>query len=269
MTEHKCIYCENTFKNKVVLKTHQTKTKYCLVLQGKTAERIFQCGVCAREFTTKVSFDRHKGTHTDSEFLCVRRNTELEYEVARLQEQLLAKDDLVSNLKDNVQRLERALERVASKPSTSTTNNLNINNFTPLTNALMSQQAPRLTGEHMLEEDGEGYARLVTDICKGNVMCSDYARSILKWKNENDTVTDPKGHKLWKLFCTGIRERNDEVFKEIQNKVQVKMSEDPDVGFAEAMRASDNRRDIRYGADGEESELQRIVIERLCRLERV
>jgi hypothetical protein len=248
--------------------THQKRAKYCLNIQGKDATTIFPCYICGKEFSCTKDCKRHIPTHSDLESEQFDEIRELKEEVTRLINESLTKDDVIRRLEKQVESLQRGMERVASKPST-TTNNLNINNFTPLTNALMLKQAPRLTGEHMLEEDGEGYARLVSDICKGNVLCSDYARSVLKWKNENDTVTDPKGNKLWKLFCTGIRERNDEVFKEIQSKVQVKMSEDPEAGFAEAMRASDNRRDIRYGADGEESELQRIVIERLCRLERV
>ena len=274
-----CEYCSNVFSNVSALGKHQRNTKYCLKLQGKSTTIIVPCHMCGREFNSKSNCVRHIATH--SEFECelfeenrdikdrmITETTKLKNDLVRLTNESLTKDDLIFKLEENVKRLERALERVASKP-TNTHNTLNINNFTPITNALMLENASRLTEKHMLEEDGEGYAKLAEGICKGNVLCSDYSRSILKWKNETDTVTDPKGDKLWKLFCTGIRERNDEVFNDLVPKVQLKMSENPEKGFEEATRMADYRRDIRGGADGETSDLQRTVIDRLCRLERV
>ena len=264
-----CEYCSTSFVNVYTLGSHQKKAKYCLKLQGKNVEVVFPCHICSKEFNTKGDYERHVARHSELECELFNEVRELKTDNIRITNESLTKDDVILMLKKQVESLQRGMERVASKPTTTNTNNtLNINNFTPLTKSLMLENAPRMTEEHMLQEDGEGYATLASDICKGNVLCSDYSRSILKWKNEYDTVTDPKGDKLWKLFCTGIRDRNDEVFTELMPKVQLKMSSDPEIGFAEATRMADYRRDIRGGADGETSDLQRIVIERLCRLER-
>ena len=274
-----CEFCSNTFSSKYIVKQHQLNAKYCLLLQGKNATVIFPCYICNLEFSTKQNCQRHISKHTTLEIeqfeyiqnikkTLEEENKELKLKIRELESKISTDNDIILKLEANIQRLERALERVALKP-TNTHNTVNINNFIPLTNNLMLQNASKLTEKHMLEQDGEGYAKLAEDICKGNITCSDYARSILKWKNEDDMVTDPKGNKLWKLFCSGIRERNDEVFNELMPKVQLKMSLDPEKGFEEATRMADYRRDIRDGADGETSDLQRIVIERLCRLERV
>ncbi len=269
-----CEYCSQNLSSKNNLLKHQKQAKYCLKLQGKNLTKIFPCYMCGKELANKTDCSRHISTHTEFECGLFEDNRKLQERTAKLilenqhvQNESLTKDDVIRRLEKQVESLQRGMERVASKPTT--TNTLNINNFTPLTNALMLENAQRLTEKHMLQEDGEGYANLAEDICKGNITCSDYARSILKWKNVDDTVTDPKGNKLWKLFCTGIKERNNEVFNELLPKVQLKMSSDPEIGFAEATRMADYRRDIRDGADGETSDLQRIVIERLCRLEKV
>ena len=60
----KCEHCNNTFSNKVNLRTHQTRAKYCLKIQGKLSDKIeklceFICDGCDKNFTRKHDFTRH------------------------------------------------------------------------------------------------------------------------------------------------------------------------------------------------------------------
>jgi hypothetical protein len=41
------------------------------------------------------------------------------------------------------------------------------------------------------------------NIFKDKIVCNDYSRSILKWKNEEDIVSDPKGEKHG--YCFALR----------------------------------------------------------------
>ena len=55
-----CQYCHNNFKNSYTLKTHQTKTKYCLKLQGLTnIVGEYCCEYCNKDFTLRSSLQDH------------------------------------------------------------------------------------------------------------------------------------------------------------------------------------------------------------------
>ena len=45
-----CEFCNKSFATKIVLKTHQSKAKYCLKLQNKKSEETFQCIYCSKSF---------------------------------------------------------------------------------------------------------------------------------------------------------------------------------------------------------------------------
>ena len=50
-----CQYCKTILKTNSALKQHQTKTKYCLVLQGKDNEKgTFICKGCNKDFHQKI-----------------------------------------------------------------------------------------------------------------------------------------------------------------------------------------------------------------------
>ena len=50
-----CQYCKTILKTNSALKQHQTKTKYCLKLQGKDNEKgTFICKGCNRDFYQKI-----------------------------------------------------------------------------------------------------------------------------------------------------------------------------------------------------------------------
>ena len=55
-----CQYCKTILKTNSALKQHQTKTKYCLKLQGKDGEKgTFICRGCDKDFHQKIVLKTH------------------------------------------------------------------------------------------------------------------------------------------------------------------------------------------------------------------
>jgi hypothetical protein len=55
-----CQYCKKILQNKYSLNSHQSKTKYCLKLQGKDNEKgNFICRGCNKDFNRKLHLDNH------------------------------------------------------------------------------------------------------------------------------------------------------------------------------------------------------------------
>jgi hypothetical protein len=59
------------------------------------------------------------------------------------------------------------------------------------------------------------------NIFKDKIEFTDYARCILKWKNETDIVSDPKREKICRLFCTTLSACNEELYREVARTVKV------------------------------------------------
>jgi hypothetical protein len=271
-----CEYCKNNFASASNLKLHQSKAKYCLKIQGKNISGSFSCKLCNKKFSRKHHLIDHIETHNEEETILYIENQTLLKTIRELQSRLLetitlldTRQDIIQDLKKQVESLQRSLERVASKPNvvTTTTNNtLNICNFQPITQQLITDEAIKLTIEDISDPDGIGYARFVEDICRDKLACTDYARSILKWKNEEDIVNDPKGEKLWKLLCKALCLRNEELFREITNIIQVEEVQDTEEFMTRLVHHADHLSAVQGGKRGESSELQRVVVEHLCRI---
>ena len=55
----KCEFCKNTFRNISSLNNHQKTAKYCLDIQGKESNNIFECEACNANFTLKSTLEKH------------------------------------------------------------------------------------------------------------------------------------------------------------------------------------------------------------------
>ena len=55
-----CQFCNKILQNKYSLVSHQTKTKYCLKLQGKEKKGSFLCEGCNKDFYQKIHLDNHE-----------------------------------------------------------------------------------------------------------------------------------------------------------------------------------------------------------------
>jgi len=182
-----CQYCRNTFKTAYTLKTHQTKAKYCLKLQGKeNSNSEFKCGFCHTSFTRKFVLKNHyevckaNNKHT--------RNAMTELEKAKI---------VIVTLKKRVEELENDkrelredyanLAAISAKRSTitnNTTNNLNLGVFDKSqadikrivdenydrTYLIQGQRGvARFTHKHVLNKDpSEPPIYVITDRSRGN-----------------------------------------------------------------------------------------------------
>lgn len=54
-----CIHCNKDFGTKYLLKQHQTKSKFCLKIQGKT-ETNFKCAYCDKFLSTAQNKKNHE-----------------------------------------------------------------------------------------------------------------------------------------------------------------------------------------------------------------
>jgi DNA-binding helix-hairpin-helix protein with protein kinase domain len=269
-----CPYCNNEFKTKGSLVIHQKTAKYCLKIQGSSKKKQckYECVICFKKFTQKVSLQRHATNHTKEEKYktknYIEQLKEKDDKIVKKDAQLAAQQDTIDELKQQVRDLNRNIENIAIKavtrPSTVTTTNnnnqtLNYNEFKNISPEFIKGFADQLTIEDVKSKDGVGYARFATEgPLKDNVACTDYSRRKLKLKMEDRLVDDPEGSRIWQMLCRGIKDRNDDIFKElIQENIFETEGE-------LAIQIADDKHSINRGIDGERSELMYNVIKHIA-----
>jgi uncharacterized protein (UPF0335 family) len=94
-----CQYCKTILKTNSALKQHQTKTKYCLKLQGKDNEKgTFICKGCNKDFHQKSNLTIHIKTCG----FCKTKNLLKRIEILEKE-----KKDLIQEKKDLIQTLAK------------------------------------------------------------------------------------------------------------------------------------------------------------------
>lgn len=262
-----CKYCKNTFKTKTILKTHQTKAKYCLKLQGIKPKATYQCTLCPKSFTVKSSYNRHCALHLDDPVAQQLeetnvRNRDLKMEVENLRE-------IICDLKNTNIRLENKLTKALMKAiSTSkTTNNTIINNFAPITPERMREILPGLTKTYLMENPTpRGYANLFLKRgFRNNIHCSDYSRRILKYKNKDGILyTDPRGVKLLPELAKIIEPHNSDTISRILKEEGLDVSNEEDMELVLKLTACSIG--IKYIRDEEENDFTIDLLRELCSL---
>lgn len=219
-----CKFCQKTFSSPGNLKKHQEKTKKCLSLQNKKAEKIYECEYCKKEFTVKVVYQQHVSRHinnpTDQENERLRQENErLTQEIGRITQE---NEREVERLKQEIEKQQRQLdekdktiERLATKAISrkSVTNNynntyINVDNLTPVSTRLIGEHTPKnftfdvicpvYSGGEIVLSGGACIAKwILENPLKNNIWCSDVQRQIMKYRSENIIVSDVKGRKLW------------------------------------------------------------------------
>lgn len=127
-----CEFCKKILQNKYSLVSHQTKTKYCLKLQGKEDQKgLFICVGCSRDFHRKLHLNDHEKiceycTPTSKKLL--KRIEMLENEKKILIDEKKILIDEKNNLIDEKNNL---IQTIAKNPRKTTTinNTLNLSVF--------------------------------------------------------------------------------------------------------------------------------------------
>lgn len=265
-----CQFCKHVFSNRGNLKTHQKKTKYCLKLQNKKVVERFKCLTCNKEFSLKTSYDRHFSSHLNDPVY--KRVQDLEAENIRLKQALEYSTERILTIEKEKRMLQDQMSEVALKAvsanrttNKTTTNNMIINNFAPLTTERIEEHVPNLTIEH-IERGPRGYAEFATDgPFKDAVACVDYARRILTYKNENGVIcTDPNGVKILRKFCNAIDDRNRKLIHEMSDRFRQDTTLDPEELMDQMVAMSGYQLGVGKVKDGEKSDFGIDLLKEIC-----
>ena len=158
-----CQYCNKTFASKASMLRHQKNLNYCIIIQEKIKDPQlqFKCNGCEKILSNKYTLVTHKKT-CKSLKIEVLEDKKVENEVLVLKEKLNEKDIIIEELKARVRELELDIKDIALKAKGKTTHNGNTyvyQNFTPITDAKLKNDAVNFTKKH-LELGGQGIACL-------------------------------------------------------------------------------------------------------------
>ena len=220
-----CEYCGKILATKVSLLRHQKTVKYCLVLQEKTAIPEFKCDGCGKCLSNKYNLSIHK---KGCKVIKAANQDETQDQlIEHLREKLLEKDAEIQKLEKHIESLQDKLVKIAMR-TTKTTTNITTNiqqNFTPITNEKLAEDAAKLTIEH-LTRGGEAIAGIFLEgSLKKNAICTDVSRRVLHHKNEEGEIIKDFGcDKLTKRAFSSIFDKA----REIKNKCGEEIDTDDD-----------------------------------------
>ena len=110
-----CQYCKKILQTKSSLNSHQTKTKYCLKLQGKETKGLFVCQGCDKDFNQKI----HLSNHEKICEYCIPKVKELLKKIEILENE---KNIWLEEKKEFLKEKKELIEIIAKNPRKTTTN---------------------------------------------------------------------------------------------------------------------------------------------------
>ena len=127
-----CQFCKQILSSKSALNTHQTKTKYCLKIQGKIdVKGTFVCKLCNKNFLNNNRYKYHINICKSDTFY-IKKLEQSELLVQRLEKDIdiLKHENIIlrEDKKDLQERYDK-LSLTAVKRPTTNNKNIQINNF--------------------------------------------------------------------------------------------------------------------------------------------
>jgi len=228
-----CQYCETTFATHKNLTHHINNAKYCLILQGKSNDK-YKCEDCQKCFTTKTWLTQHQTNCLEYQINSKVNEIKCKYEIELqiLRDQLAQRDELLKGKDMIIKELaEKAIANAKPTTITNNTNNTNIvNNLQIISEDHIKDQVKNLTLEH-IKKGAIGYSEYFLEYpLKERIVCTDYARRKIKYKNENgEIIVDPEMTALSDLLFKSIKERNRELTVQYTNELtdKFKTAKDP------------------------------------------
>jgi hypothetical protein len=248
-----CQYCKKILQTKSSLNSHQTKTKYCLKLQGKeNIKGLFLCEGCNKDFNRKL----HLTDHIKVCEYCIPKVKELLKKIEILEKE---KKDWLQEKKDLVKLHSDMIQTLVKNPRKTTNihnNTLNLSVFNKSEEDIKKmvddnynkdyliegqKGVARFTHYHVLKtEENQMPIYVITDKTRGNG----------KYKNSNsEVVIDNEMHGLTKKIHPSIKNKaiNIAIIEDAMNNQEVyegyqevfKMDDDNSVFRDEMVRLVD------------------------------
>jgi hypothetical protein len=250
--ENVCHFCLKEFSTKINLVRHQSTTKSCLKLQGKT-EITIECVNCKKSLVVEY-YKQHK-IKCDSEYseknkyfndlsdkhkIAEKNNKKLKTELSESKDTnekinitvkelkaslvLMEKENeklqsIITVLRDQNEKLHSSSTsvtmRLVEKANTvNNTNNTVVIHTNQLTNDVLRHCASTFT---MLNAYNiKGIAKHLTSSLEEHITCTDPSRNIFKYTNEKDEeIVDQNLEILIPQYLTAVKDRNDFLYKEV------------------------------------------------------
>jgi hypothetical protein len=255
-----CLFCKKSFVNKSSLIRHQKNAKFCLKIQNQNKEIDFVCPSCDKHLSSKQRLESHHTT-------CDKHKTQLESET--LLNKLKERDAQIEKLDKQVTALQDKLENIAikaiSRPTTTNKTQINNNNtfnLAPITDERFIECVSKLTLEYMLKGP-EGYAQFALEHpLKDSVICTDFARRKVEYKEDGTIKTDPEMSVLSSKFFKSIKERNRELLKKYG--VTIYDGDDYDFIEDETKKIADYITGVNKGSQGEKTDFHHDFVKEVC-----
>ena len=257
---HVCNFCNSTFTTKSYLNYHQKNTKYCLEKQGINGCKNFVCQYCNKQLSSEKRLKTHYNTCKQYEFTTLK----LKYEdqIRFLKEELKKKEKSIRELQD---KLENVAIQAVKRHTTSNKTEINnfIQNMPPVTDDLLTDNVKHLSIDHILKGP-QGYAEYALEYpLKDRVLCSDYSRRKIKFKNEDGTlIIDPEMTTLAKKFFGSIKDKNKELIFNCTDQVKDKFG---DTGVLDTVvKLMGYKADVDNCSYGEKTEFHHDFVKQVC-----
>ena len=190
-----CQYCKKILQTKYSLISHQTKTKYCLKLQGKDKNKgLFVCEGCDKDFHRKLHLDNHIKV---CEY-CIPKVKELLKKIEILEKE---NNILVQDKKDLVKLHSDVMQTLAKNPRKTTNihNTLNLSVFNKSEEDIKQLVEDNYNKDYLIEGQ-KGVARFThSHVLKTEpnqlpmYTITDKTRGNGKYKNSNSEVVIDNG----------------------------------------------------------------------------
>jgi hypothetical protein len=206
-----CSFCDKTFANKYVLKTHIECNKKCIAGRGLDIPQNYVCKSCTHISTRHNDFQVHLSN-------CSKYTVDLQKEIyeknlqeiqQKYQEKLKDKDEYIAKLEARIDKFEKTISEIALQPKSTTTNTTNTNNMTIMgrfdinDTKQIGDVIQKYLTKDVVARGQEGVAVMLCEhLLKGPngeslYDCTDVSRQSFEFINVDGNIeTDPKATKL-------------------------------------------------------------------------
>jgi hypothetical protein len=284
----KCQFCEKEFQNISSFNLHQRTAKYCLEKQGK--ENIeYQCKYCKKFFTNKQRLETHLEICSVKLSESSKKIKDLEIKIKELEKLKTKKDKIIEKLeKEKVKELEKLeskkdkiienlelknkeledklykiLEKAIDKPTT-TNNTTNIEKLEMISKTFLDEKAQYLTIDH-IKNGADGYANFFLEHqLKDRVICTDFSRRKIKYKDENgEVITDPEMNSLSLLLFNSIKSRNQQLTIKYMDEL---INKEKDQEYFMKIAQNFGEQDLEFAKilNGQKNGMYHDILRRIC-----